>query len=167
MSSGAALIPQNAGDVSLGPAPRALQGEVKQLLKAVSYSPGRILASTEKTSQGWSVAEVFLLGFFSVITAGILPAVVWSTWRARRRRLKPFLVNGLPATARVIDMAEESIGFEIKLTRVRYEFEVGGRLIRDHDRILPVIARRWDRGSLIQILYLPDQDCDSVIISTS
>ncbi|MGH7459620.1 MAG: serine/threonine protein kinase [Longimicrobiales bacterium] len=166
-SSGSSLVPHVANSLALGPTPRPLQGDVKQLLKAVSYSPGRIMASTEKARGGWGVTDVVLVGFFSIVTAGILPAVVWSTWRARRRRLKPFLVNGLPATARVLDMADESIGFEIKLTRVRSEFDVGGRLFRDHDQVLPVIARRWDPGSQIQILYLPDQDCDSVIISTS
>lgn len=97
----------------------------------------------------------------------MLPAVVWSIYLSRKKRLKPFLKLGWPASARVLDMKDEVVAFDIKLTRVRYEFEVNGKLYRDADQVLPVIARRWDHGTTIQILYLPDRDCDSAIISTS
>jgi hypothetical protein len=33
--------------------------------------------------------------------------------------------------------------------------------------VLPAIAEHWDRGDQIQILYIPDRDFDSVIVSTS
>ncbi len=55
----------------------------------------------------------------------------------------------------------------VKLSKVRYEFEVAGELHRDSDLVLPVIAERWDRGTIIQVLYLPKANFDSVIISTS
>jgi serine/threonine protein kinase len=147
------------------PTPRPLNGELRALLRKAAYTPGRIIDSTGKGDTGWNIADLFLLGLFSVLTAGVLPAVVWSAYRSRKKRLKRFLSQGLPATARVLDMAEESIGFDIKLTRVRYEFEVDGRLYRDSDQVLPVIARRWDAGTAIQVLYEPDRDFDSVIIS--
>ncbi len=69
--------------------------------------------------------------------------------------------------ARVLDKQDEKIGFDEKLTRVRYEFEVDGRRRRGSDQVLPAIGEHWDPGDLIQILYLPDRDFDSVIISTS
>jgi hypothetical protein len=50
---------------------------------------------------------------------------------------------------------------------VRYEFSADGRTFRDSDQVLPTIAARWDPGTVIQVLYLPDADYDSVIISTS
>ena len=56
---------------------------------------------------------------------------------------------------------------DVKLARVRYEFEVDGRQFRNADQVLTSIADRWDRGTPIQILYLPHEDYDSVIISTS
>jgi hypothetical protein len=64
-------------------------------------------------------------------------------------------------------MTPEDVAFEVKLTRVKYEFEVDGRQFRDTDQVLTWIADRWDRGTPIQILYMPDQDYDSVIVSTS
>jgi serine/threonine protein kinase len=162
-----AVVPASSTHVSLSPAPRPLDGEAAALLRAVAFTPGKILNSGEKGRGRWSVADVFLMGLFSVLTAGVLPAVVWSTYRSRKRRLKPFVQYGHPALARLLDMKEENIGFDIKLTRVRYEFEVNGKLYRDSDHVLPAIARRWDTGTELQILYLPDDGCDSVIISTS
>ena len=96
-----------------------------------------------------------------------LPAVIWSVYRNRKRRLKPFFIHGLPATARVLDMGETDIGFGNKLKRVRYEFEADGRRQRGSDDVLPFIADLWEPGDTIPILYLPDHDYDSVIIATS
>ncbi|MGH7468732.1 MAG: serine/threonine-protein kinase [Longimicrobiales bacterium] len=149
------------------PAPRTFDPQMKELLRAVVYSPGRILASTEKGGAGASVADVFLLGLFSVLTAGVLPAVVWSMYRARKKIIKRFLLTGQLTAGRVLDMTEEKAPFEIKLTRVRYEFEADGQTHRDSDLVLPVIAMRWDRGTPVQVLYQPGGDYDSVIISTS
>jgi len=67
----------------------------------------------------------------------------------------------------VIDMTLEPVGFEVSMMRVRYEFEADGLLQRDSDQVLPSIAGRWDAGTAIQILYLPEAQYDSVIISTS
>jgi hypothetical protein len=50
---------------------------------------------------------------------------------------------------------------------VRYEFEADGRLHRDSDLAMPRIAAGWDPGSVVQVLYMPDADYESVIISTS
>ena len=48
-----------------------------------------------------------------------------------------------------------------------YEFEADGRLFRDSDQVLPVIANRWQQGDVIQILFITDRDYDSVVISLS
>jgi hypothetical protein len=42
---------------------------------------------------------------------------------------------------------------------------VAGERHRDSDTVLPVIADRWQPGDRIPILYLPDRDCDSVIVA--
>ena len=153
--------------ITLAPTPRALTGETAGLLKRIALSPWQLMAPEEKPGSGWSAADVFLVGLFSLVTAGVMPAVFWSIYRGRKRRVARFLVHGLPATARVLDMGPEEIAFDKHLTRVRYEFEADGRRHRDADQVLPYIAERWDRGTPIQILYLPDRDYDSVIISTS
>ena len=153
--------------VALEPAPRELTGENQQLLHRVAHNMWELMDPDEKVGSSWSAADVMLVVFFSVITVGILPAVFWGAAVRRRSRYRTFIKDGVPALARVLEMTEKDIGFGIKHTRVRYEFEVDGQLHRDADLVLPVIAQRWDPGTIIQILYLPDANFDSVIISTA
>ena len=153
--------------LQLGPVPRPLTGENARLLRAVSYSPWRLMNTQARGRGEFGVMDMVLLTYFSLITAGILPAIFFSYYFSRRKRYKRFIREGLPAVARVLDKQDEKIGFEEKLTRVRYEFEVDGRRRRGSDQVLPAIGEHWDPGDPIQILYLPDRDFDSVIISTS
>lgn len=153
--------------VALGPVPRPLTGETKQLLRQVGHGTWELMSPTEKPGTPWGVSHWLLAGFFSVLTAGVLPALFWNVSRTRKNRLRPFLINGLPATAYIVDMTSESTGFDVSMTRVRYEFEADGQVHRDSDQALPSIAGRWAVGTPIQILYLPDERYDSVIISTA
>lgn len=146
--------------------PRPIAGETKALLRKLSYSPWQLMSSDRNPDAKPGAVEIATIAFFSVITAGILPLVMWSYARARTRKLKQFLREGILGTARILDMENEKIGFEVSTTRVRYEFEADGRLHRDVDSVLPTIAARWDRDDTIHILYRPDHDYDSVIIST-
>jgi hypothetical protein len=145
--------------------PRALSGPLKDLLKRTAYSPWWLMNSTTKPAQGMSPLMPVLVVFLSVVTIGILPAVFWSTYLNRRRRLKPFFQRGIPGTARVIDLDPHDIGFGEKLVRVRYEFEVEGKRYRGADDALPSISEWWEAGTIINILYLPDQQFDSVIVA--
>ena len=157
-----------ASPIDLEPTPRQLRGETRKVYKAVCYNPWLLMSTSERgTSEGVGVLDILLFGFFSVITAGILPGIFVSLYLARKRRYKPFLIHGLPASARVLDMVQEKTAFDEKLTRVRYEFEADGHRHRGSDQVLPAIAERWDPGDTIQILYRPDRGYDSVIISTS
>jgi serine/threonine protein kinase len=153
--------------IELGPVPRQIKGETAVLLNRVAHSTWQLMSPKEKPGTKWGVPDILLAGFFSIVTAGVLPAVFYSMARGRRKRLKEFITHGLPATARVLDMELEDVAFDVQITRVRYEFEVDGRLFRDADQVLTSIANRWDRGTAIQILYMPDRDYDSAIISTS
>ena len=114
-----------------------------------------------------SLADLAAIAFFSVLTAGILPLVMWSYSRSRTRRLRDFLTRGVPAVARILDVEKETIAFDAKLIRVRFEFEADGRVHRDVDSVLPSVAARWDPGDLVHILYLPERDYAGTIISTS
>ena len=152
--------------LDLGPAPRALEGNAAALYRRMSHSMWELMSPKEKPGR-WGVSDVLLATFFSILTAGILPAIFYSVSRGRRRRLREFIRYGVSTTARVIEMTPDEVAFDIKMTRVRYEFEVDGRVYRDADQVLTWIAERWDRGSVVQILYIPDRDYDSVIVSTS
>ena len=153
--------------VTLAPVPRALEGETAAFFKKVVYSPWQLMNTSSLESGEYSIGDVALFLFFSVLTAGILPAVFFSIHSSRKKRFKPFLIHGIPATAKVLDQQSEKLAFDERLTRVRYEFEADGHLHRGSEQVLPAIASRWERGDQIQILYLPDRDYDSVIISTS
>jgi len=152
--------------VTLAPVPRALEGETAELFKKVVYSPWQLMNTQSIETGEYSVGDALLFVFFSVLTVGILPAVFFSIHSSRKKRFKPFLLRGIPATARVLSRQDEKLAFEEKLSRVRYEFEADGHLHRGSEQVLPAIASRWERGDPIQILYLPDRGYDSVIIST-
>ena len=153
--------------VALAAIPRPIEGETATLLRKLSYSSWQLMTANRDPNARPSAADVAAIAFFSVLTVGILPLVMWSYAHSRRRRLKQVLVDGIPAVARILDMEKEDIAFDVKMTRVRYEFEADGRLHRDVDSVLPSIAARWDPGDSIHILYQADRDYESVIISTS
>ena len=95
--------------VALGPTPRPLTADTKKLIRQVGHSTWELIASTEKPGTRWGVADWLLIGFFSTLTAGILPAMFWSVSRARRKRLTPFVIHGLPATAKVVDAVRDAL----------------------------------------------------------
>jgi serine/threonine protein kinase len=160
-------VASGATALALGPAPRALTGTHAEMLDRLSYSMWEMMDPDEKRGARWNVADVLLVSFLSVVTIGILPAVFWSLSVRRRRRYKMFIERGQLATARVLDITPKDVGFGVKHAKVRYEFEVEGRTYRDTDLVLPIIADRWDRGSNVQVLYMPEHDYESVIISYS
>jgi hypothetical protein len=121
---------------------------------------------TERSAGRWDLFDVASLVFFSLLTAGVLPLVFIGVARARKRRLRTFFREGLPAVAAVLDFKQEEIAFGAKLTRVRYEFAAGGGTQRGSDLVLPWVADRWQAGDPVEVLYLPERDYDSVIVST-
>lgn len=151
----------------LPPAPREIAGSMKALLDEVAYSPWELMNTQARGKAEFGIIDLGLLLFFSLLTAGILPAIFFSHYYSRRRRYKRFIKEGVSGVAQVLDKQDEKIGFDEKLCRVRYEFEAEGRRRRGSDQVLPAVAEHWERGDSIQILYLPDQNYDSVIISTS
>jgi len=132
----------------------------------VAYSAWQLMDPTTPPGEGWGVTDVLSVVFFSIVTAGVLPLVFIGLSRARKRRLRAFFREGVPATAEVIDFREEDVGFQVKLTRVRYEFDADGRIRRGSDLTLPVIADRWRAGERIEILYRPGRDHDSMIATS-
>ena len=152
--------------LTLGPAPRELTGEAAARCAALAHSPWQLMDPTARSDGRWDLFDVASLVFFSLLTAGVLPLVFIGVARARRRRLRAFFRVGLPAVAAVLDFKEEEIAFGAKLTRVRYEFAAGGGTQRGSDVVLPYVADRWQAGDPIEVLYLPERDYDSVIVST-
>jgi hypothetical protein len=153
--------------VLLGPVPRAIEGPTAELLDRLAPSAWDYMDSSSKPSEGVGIFDVLGLIVFSVLTVGTLPLVFLALARARRRRLRPFLRDGLPAVAEVSAIQLEHVAFGEKLARAHYEFEADGVVHRDTDKVLPVIANRWRPGDRVLVLYLPGRDYDSVIASTT
>jgi serine/threonine protein kinase len=149
---------------ALPSAPRPLTGDTLDLLKRASPSALRLMSASDK-NEGLTLAGALFLTGFSVVTMGVLPAVFWSIASTRRRRLKRFFRDGVPASARFLKSELQKTAFDEHLTRVTYEFMADGALHRDSDVVLPVIADRWQPGDEISILYLPDREYDSVIVA--
>ena len=150
---------------ALGPTPRELTGTVAARYEQVTFSPWRLMDPTTPPDEPWGLTDVLFVAFFSILTAGVLPLVFIGVARARKRRLRAFFRDGVPATAQIVDFKEEEVAFGVKLSRVRYEFEAGGRAQRGSDLTLPVIADRWRAGDRIEILYMPERNYDSVMVT--
>jgi serine/threonine protein kinase len=162
----ARVLPAAIPELLLAPVPRASNAATTRLLNEIAPSALELMDGSAKRTDPPGVLEWLSLGFFSVVTAGILPLVFISMARARRRRLRRFFEQGIPAAAEIISIQVEKMSFEATIARVSYHFELDGAQHRDTDTVLPVIAGRWQPGDRIQILCIPEHDYDSVIIST-
>jgi serine/threonine protein kinase len=151
----------------LGPAPRTIEGPAAELLDRVATSAWELMDTSSKRTAQVGIGDVLSLVLFSIVTAGVLPLMFFSMARARRRRLRHFLREGRPGVAELLSIRMEPTAFAQELARVSYQFEADGLLHRDTDQVLPAIADRWQPGDRVQILYLPHEDYDSVIVSTS
>jgi serine/threonine protein kinase len=151
----------------LGPAPRTIEGPTADLLDRVAPTAWELMDTSTKPTNQVGIVDVLSLVVFSIVTAGVLPLMFFSMARARRRRLRHFLREGTPAVAEVLSIRVEPTAFAQELARVSYQFEANGLLHRDADQALPAIADRWQPGDRVQVLYLPHEGYDSVIISIS
>jgi serine/threonine protein kinase len=168
-SAASARPPTTAPAVGLtawSPVPRSLEGPTGEQYRSVAYSMWQLIDPESKHPKP-TLIDRGMVAFFSILTLGILPLIVLSRVRARRTRLKPFFISGLPAKATILEMARETVEFGGKLVRVRFEFEADGARHRGSDWVLPSIADRWEVGDSTEVLYLPEADYDSVIVSTS
>jgi hypothetical protein len=79
--------------------------------------------------------------------------------------LRVFFERGTLVPARITEFKPEDIAFDVKLTRVLYEFEADGGIHRGSDLALPATADRWRVGDAIEVLCMPERNYDSVIAS--
>ena len=165
VGTGRRVAPFTAPAVALPPTPRPLDGEMRALLDRIAPPMWAYMDSSGKRGDRRGPMDLALMGFFSLISFGLVPAMYYAAARGRRRRLSRFLRDGEPATAEVIALGDETTSTDTKVVRVTYEFEADGERRRDTDRLLPAIAGRWAPGDRVQVLYLAEEGYDSVIIS--
>jgi serine/threonine protein kinase len=150
--------------LELPPAPRTLDGVTRERLRAVLPTTWKYMNSDGDPHEKVDFVDGVLIVFLSLITVGVLPAIFWGKSRARRRKLRHFFQQGIPAVAVITAMQDEKVEFNVKMTRVRYEWEADGQVRRDSDEAFASLSDRWRAGDQVEILYDPARRYDSVIV---
>lgn len=147
-----------------GPAPRNVEGRVREAYDRVAWSAWRFWDTAAK-HDGPTVRGVFMSLSLGACTFGILP--LWALVKAaqRRRKLRRFFREGTPTEATILDIQIVSNEVEQKVARVTYEFVADGRLHRAADRMPQSAEIRLRPGETIHVLQLGAPDYDSVIIT--
>ncbi|MFN0177853.1 MAG: serine/threonine protein kinase [Gemmatimonadales bacterium] len=155
--------------IDLPPAPRTIEGPTAALLRRLAPSAIRTMIGASAPGQPEKIGAGAVVGFVVVglITFGILPLIYLARSRMRRQRVIRFLQKGVPATAEIVTMQDTKDDLGQKLNRIRYQWEVDGQFHRHSEEVLASIADKWLVGDQIRILYLPDEEFDSLVISTA
>ncbi len=150
----------------LPPVPRAIEGETEALLHRLAPSSWRSMFPNRPLNEPISLGVRAAIVGVGIVTFGILPVIyIWRA-RAKRQRALRFVQDGIPATAEILTIQDTRDDLGTKLTRVRYQWEAGGVLHRGSDEVWASLSERWLVGDQIEILYLPANDFDSLVIST-
>jgi hypothetical protein len=151
--------------LELPPAPRPLVGEAAERFDKLARPMWFVLNANGDPLGGKGLGGVFVSLFMGLVTFGILPAMWIGKAATQRRRLKRYLRDGTPAVAEITSIEGEKDELGVRYGRVRYQFEADGELHRDSDTVTQNVADRWRPGDEIEVVYLPEDDYDSVIIS--
>jgi len=153
-----------AGTLTLAPAPRPLDGEAASRYRALAPSLWR-----NDGSGGMPVPDnamgVALAVFMGVVTFGVLPAILASMAAARRKKLRRYFTRGTPAVAEITSIEGEKDELGGRRGRVRFQYEADGQLHRSSDTVAQAVADKWRPGDQVEILYLPEDNYDGVVIS--
>ncbi len=154
-----------AGTLTLPPAPRPLAGEAEERYRALAPSLWR-----NDGSGGLPVPDnamgMALAVFMGVVTFGVLPAILASMAAARRKKLRRYFTLGSPAVAEITSIEGEKDELGGRRGRVRFQYEADGQLHRSSDTVAQAVADKWRPGDQVEVLYLPEDNYDGVVIST-
>lgn len=147
---------------ALAPGPRTIEGELGKRFHQVVIGPMQMLYSTHQPSRPLSGSQRMLAVLLGLVTFGIVP-LVYLLWHASRRtRTRMFFERGVPASGKILQVQKDSLEwFEIT-----YEFTLEGVTHRGSDTMFPAVARLWQAGDEVEVLVLPDQRFDSIIVSS-
>jgi serine/threonine protein kinase len=148
---------------ALAPGPRTIEGEVKTRFDQVVISPMRMLYSSHRPGQPLSRNQQLLAVLFGCLTLGLVP-LIYMMWHASRRaRARAFFERGVPATGRILQVQKNSYEW----FEVTYELTLDGVTHRGTDTMFPAVARLWQAGDEVDVLVLPDEGFDSIIVSSA
>jgi len=153
-----------ASTIELPPAPRPLTGAAEERYRRLAPSLWRhdSTGGVPIPNNPLGVGIAILIG---VVTIGILPAMMAAIASGRRRKLKRFFHLGTPAIAEITSIEGERDELGGRHGRVRFQFEADGQLHRSSDTVAQAVADKWRPGDQVEILYLPEDNYDGVVIS--
>lgn len=148
---------------ALPPGPRTIEGELKTRFERVVVSPMNMLYGSHRPGLPLSRTQRLLAVLLGLVTFGIVP-LVYSIWHvSRRARARVFFERGVPASGRILHVQTTSDEW----IEVTYEFTLEGVTHRGSDTMFPAVARLWHAGDEVELLVLPDQRFDSIIVSSA
>ncbi|MBL8974680.1 MAG: serine/threonine protein kinase [Myxococcales bacterium] len=149
--------------VALAPGPRTIEGELRTRFDRVVIGPVNLLYSSHRPSQPLSGQQRMLALLFGLLSLGIVPLVYLLWYASRRARVRRFFEHGVPASGRILQVQNTSYEW----IEVTHEFTLAGVTHRGADTMFPAVARLWQAGDEVELLVLPDQGFDSIIISSA
>lgn len=133
------------------------------LLRQLAISPTRMLFTSRRPSApvtAWMLLAAVLTG---LLTLGFLPIYSHVIYRQRRERLRRFLAEGTPVEARLLRTESRD---EWNWVETTYEYRADGVLRRGVDQVFPAVARGWQPGDTVRVLYIAGVEYDSMVIET-
>jgi hypothetical protein len=146
----------------LAPGPRAIEGELKVRFDRVTMSPMRMMVG-ERPSQPLTASQALLGVFLGLITLGVVPLIYWVWHSTRCAKTRRFFERGVPASGRILQLQKDASDWYV----VTYEFTLDGATHRGADTVFPAVAGLWHAGDAIELLVLPEQEYDSIIITSA
>jgi len=167
-SIGATEAPRSAALVrvqpsALAPGPRKIKGELKTRFERVVIGPMKMLYTSHRPAQPLSGTQRMLAVLLGFVTLGVVPLLYLVWHMTRRARARGFFECGIPASGRILQVQKSSV---VEWYEVTYEFTLAGVTHRGADTLFPAVARLWHAGDEVELLVLPDQGFDSIIVTS-
>ena len=159
----AALARTQASALALAPGPRAIEGELQVRFDQVNVRPMHMLLGSQRPSQPLNTSQELLVVFVGLISLGIVPLIYWLWYKSRRAKTRRFFEQGVPASGRILQLQKDATDWYA----VTYEFTLDGATHRGLDTVFPAVAGLWHAGDTIELLVLPEQQYDSIIITSA
>ncbi len=154
-----------SAELVLGDAPRVIDGQLESLADRLAPGVMMMMSAGEDPEDSNRVFDWLTLGFFALVTVGLLPITYFAMSRSRRRRVRHFLQHGRPAYARIDSIELHLAPFDAPMAKVRFAFEADGRTHRASDIVMPDRAERWREGEDVRVLYDPNRDYAAIVIA--
>ncbi|MFC1852274.1 serine/threonine protein kinase [candidate division CSSED10-310 bacterium] len=143
--------------------PRPIEGSLDDLYTETVLTPMQLMNPELRATERTKLRPKVLTALGSVISLGLLPAIHYVHYLARKKKYIRYFKTGVYTTAELINISRNTEAGAPWFS-VTYRFWVDGEIQWGKDKIIPSAARFWKPGDQVHILYLPVKNYASVII---